>query len=142
MKGGEHITPNYVAKKSVVPVLNFWLILFFWLIIPLIIQIVRILTVKAYSIEIYDEKIVTKSGLLSKNENQSVFAGVYSVSISQTFLGRIFGYGDIRVDCPGKWDIDTRGIKNPKDLKKFLETKITAKGINKVIVEEQPGFNM
>lgn len=136
------MNPNYVAKKSVVPVLSFWLILFCWLIIPLIIQIVRILTVKAYSIEIYDEKIVTKSGLLNKSENQSVFAGVYSVSISQSLFGRIFGYGDIRVDCPGRWDIDTIGIKNPKDLKKFLETKITAKGINKVVVEGQPGFNI
>ena len=129
------MNPNYTAKKSVVPVLNIWLILLCWLVIPLIIQIVKILTVKAYSIEIYDEKIVTKSGFLNKNENQSVFSGVYSVSISQTLFGRIFGYGDIRVDCPGKWDIDTRGIKNPKEFKKFLETKITAKGMNNVVFE-------
>ena len=121
--------PNYVAKKSVTSVLSFWLIVFFWLVIPLIIQIVRILSAKCYSIEFYDSKIVVKSGILNKQENQSVFAGVYSVSVSQSFIGRIFNYGSIKVDCPGKWDIDTEGIKAPVELKKYLEAYITSNGM-------------
>ena len=127
------MNPNYIAKKSVVSVLNFWLILFFWLIIPLIIQIARIVSVKKFSIEFYDNKVVTKSGVFAKNETQSVFKGVYSVSIHRSFMGSIFGYGDITVDCPGKWDIDTVGIKNPLELKKYLETKISAEGMTTVI---------
>ena len=125
--------PNYVAKKSVAPVLSFWLIIFFWLVIPLIIQIARILSAKYYSIEFYDDKIVVKSGVLNKNESQSIFVGVYSVSVSQSFVGRIFNYGDIKVDCPGKWDIDTTGIKDPSELKKYLENKITARGMTNII---------
>lgn len=129
------MTPNYVAKKSIAKELNFWLILFFWLIIPLIIQIVRILQAKAYTIEFYDEKVIIKSGVLNKNESQSVFAGVFSVSVSQSLFGRMFNFGDVSVDCPGKWDINTNGIKNPKGLKAYLETKITAKGINQVVMD-------
>lgn len=129
------MTPNYVAKKSIAKELNFWLILFFWLIIPLIIQIVRILQAKAYTIEFYDEKVIIKSGVLNKNESQSVFAGVFSVSVSQSLFGRMFNFGDVRVDCPGKWDINTNGIKNPKGLKAYLETKITAKGMNQVVMD-------
>ena len=126
--------PQYVAKKSVVPVLSFWLILFFWLIIPLIIQIWRIVSVKSYSIEFYSDRIIVKSGVLNINETQSVFAGVYMVSIHQSFFGMIFDYGDLRVDCPGKWaDVDTEGIKNPKELKKYLEQYITAKNMNKIV---------
>ena len=125
--------PNYVAKKSVTAVLSFWLIVFFWLVIPLIIQIARILSAKCYSIEFYDNKIVVKSGVLSKQENQSVFGGVYSVSISQSFLGRIFNYGSVRVDCPGKWDVDTESIKNPSALKKYLENYITSNGMTNII---------
>ena len=125
--------PNYVAKKSVISVLSFWLIVFSWLVIPLIIQIARILSAKCYTIEFYDNKIVTKSGVLSKQENQSVFAGVYSVSISQSFMGRIFNYGNIRVDCPGRWDVDTHGIKAPVELKKYLENYITASGMTNII---------
>ena len=125
--------PNYVAKKSVTAVLSFWLIVFFWLVIPLIIQIARILSAKSYSIEFYDNKIVVKSGVFSKQENQSVFGGVYSVSISQSFLGRIFNYGDVRVDCPGKWDVGTESIKDPSALKKYLENYITSNGMTNII---------
>ena len=125
--------PNYVAKKSVTAVLSFWLIVFFWLVIPLIIQIARILSAKCYLIEFYDNKIVVKSGVLSKQENQSVFGGVYSVSVSQSFVGRIFNYGNIQVDCPGRWDIDTVGIKDPLALKKYLENYITANGMTNII---------
>ena len=125
--------PNYVAKKSAIPVLSFWLIVFFWLVIPLIIQIARILSAKCYLIEFYDNKIVVKSGVLSKQENQSVFGGVYSVSVSQSFVGRIFNYGNIQVDCPGRWDIDTVGIKDPSALKKYLENYITANGMTNII---------
>ena len=125
--------PNYVAKKSVTAVLSFWLIVFFWLVIPLIIQIARILSAKCYSIEFYDNKIVVKSGVLSKQENQSVFGGVYSVSISQSFFGRIFNYGSVRVDCPGKWDVGTENIKDPSALKKYLENYITSSGMTNII---------
>ena len=127
------MTPNYVAKKSAASVLSFWLIVFFWLVIPLIIQIARIVSAKCYSIEFYDNKIIVKSGVLNKNERQSVFAGVYSVSVSQSLAGRILSYGDISVDCPGRWDVDTVGIKNPAALKNYLEGHITASGMTNII---------
>ena len=114
--------PNYIVKKSVVPVLSVKLILFFWLVIPLIIQILRIVTVKQFAVEFYDHKVVTRGGLFNKWETQVVFMGVNSVSVSQSFLGQIFGYGDVRVDCRGRWDVDTYGIKNPKNLLKKLNT--------------------
>lgn len=125
--------PNYVARKSVASVLSVWLILFFWLIIPLIIQIARIVAARCYSVEFYDERVVVRSGVLNKNERQSVFAGVYSVRMSQSLWGRIFRYGNISVDCPGKWDIDTNGVANPAGLKHYLESKITAEGMTKVV---------
>ena len=123
------MTPNYVAKKSTAANISVLCILFFWLIVPLIIQIVRILSAKSYTIEFYDDKTVIKSGILNKQEKQSVFMGVYSVSVSQSLMGRIFGYGDIRVDSPGQWDIDTCAIADPRGLKNYLETRIV-KGSN------------
>jgi len=40
----------------------------------------------------------------------------------------MFNYGDVRIDVPGKWDVNTDGIKDPDALSHFLEGKITAKG--------------
>ncbi len=127
------MTPNYIARKSKVAQLSIWCILFFWLVIPLIIQIYRIVAANCETIEFYDNKIVHKKGVFNKSENQSVFAGVYAVSINQSFLGTIFGYGDISVDCPGRWDVNTEKIANPKGLKAYLENKITATGMTNII---------
>lgn len=125
--------PNYVATKSAIAAINIWLILFSWLIIPLIVLIARIVVAKSYSVEFYDDRMIIKSGVLNKQENQAVFMGVYAVSISQTLMGRIFGYGNITVDCPGKWDIDTVGVADPQGLKRYLETKITRAGVTNII---------
>ena len=127
------MTPRLVVRKSALCVLNFWLILFFWLIIPLIIQIARIIIVKHEVIEFYDTKMIVRKGVFNKHESQSVFAGVYSVKVYQSFWGRIFNFGDLVVDCPGEWDISTTGVKNPRQAKSYLETKITAKGMTNII---------
>ena len=129
------MVPNYVAKRSVFMVLNIWLILFFWLIIPLIIQIAKIICLKCWSIEFYDNRYVIKKGVFNKQEDQYIFTGVHSVGMYQSFAGRIFNYGNIEVDCPGrKWDIkNTEYIKNPKGLKRYLQSRIDTRGVTNVI---------
>ena len=127
------MTPNYVAKKSVISSLNIFLILFAWLIIPAVIQVVRILDTLCYRIEFYDEKVVRKSGILTRRENQTVFGGVYAVSITKTLIGRIFDYGNVQIDCPGRWDIDTSSIKNPEGLRDYLEKYISARTMTSIV---------
>lgn len=124
--------PNYVVKKSIAASISIWNILFCWLIIPLIVQIVRIVKAANYRIEFYDNKIVTKSGVLSKNEKQTAFSGVVAVSINQPLMGRIFNYGNVKVDVFGKWDVNTEKVKDPKGLKEFLESKLDNSGITVV----------
>ena len=136
--------PNYIAKKSVVPVLNFWLILFSPLIIPLIIQICRIVVQKSYSIEFYDEKIVLKKGVFNKAEQQFIFIAVNEVTIQRNFWGLVWNYGNININCRGQFDLKddenpltnefTHEIKNPVGLKRYLETRITTGGISSMMM--------
>ena len=116
--------PNYTATKSAISAISFWGIVSCILIIPIFILIFKIIAAKKYRIEFYDDKIVTYSGLINTSKKQSVFMGVTSSSINQTLLGHIFNYGDVTVDCVGKWDVDTTYIKNPKALDEYLQTKI------------------
>ena len=116
--------PNYTATKSAISAISFWGLVSCILIIPIFILIFKIIAVKKYRIEFYDDKIVTYSGLINTSKKQSVFMGVTSSSINQTLLGHIFNYGDVTVDCVGKWDVDTTYIKNPKALDEYLQTKI------------------
>lgn len=116
--------PNYVASKTAWNAVTPLRILLFWLIIPLIILIVDIIRNKKNKIEFYDKYVIERSGILSKKEKRSVFAGVYSVSVEQSVWGRIFNYGNVKVDVVGRWDINTYGISNPNGLKKYLENHI------------------
>ena len=112
--------PNYVAKKSVCSVLSFWRILACILIIPLFVLVFRIIAVKKYRIEFYDDRIITYSGLINTRKKQCVFMGVTSTSVEQTLFGHVFNYGRVVVDCVGKWDVDTTYISNPSGLEAYL----------------------
>ena len=118
------MSPNYVAKKSVCSVLSFgWLVSCIF-ILPIFVLIFRILAIKKYQIEFYDDKIITYSGLFNISKKQTVFMGVTATSLSQSVFGRMFNYGNVSVDCVGKWDVDTSYIKDPNGLVDYLETKI------------------
>lgn len=124
--------PEYIVKKSVLSAFTFKRIILFWLIIPLIKIICDIVKFKKEVIEFYDGKIISRKGVFSKSEKTTIFLGVYSVNISQSFMGRIFNYGNISVDAVGKWDINCRGVKDPKGLKVYLEKFIKQSSDNTV----------
>jgi len=113
----------YTVKKSIVPSFSFLRILFFWLIIPCILIIIDIIKFSKEKVEIYEKHIIEKTGILSKNEKQTTFAGIVSVSVNQTLFGRMFNYGNVTIDIVGKGGIYIEGAKNPFELKKFLESK-------------------
>ena len=56
------------------------------------------------------------------------FSRGVSVSVEQSFSGQLFGYGNVKIDVFGKWDIDTHGIVRPEELKRYLETRMIRKG--------------
>ncbi len=116
--------PNYIARQSAWAAVTFWRVILSILIIPLIVMIVDIFVKKRNVIEFYDDYIIEKSGLISKREKRSAFTGVIGVSVSQSFGQRIFRYGDVQVDVPGKWDINTKNVANPYGLKRYLEGKL------------------
>lgn len=128
------LKPRCVVRRSAFLSLNIWLVLFFWLIIPLIIQIGIIIVRKiSYVVKFYDDRIITVKGIFSKYEKQTVFMGVYAVRMQRSFWGRIFNYGDVIVDAPGEWDVPAKGIASPKKLKKYLETRIISGGTANVV---------
>ena len=128
--------PDYVATKTALRAITFWRIVFCWLIIPAIIMVVDIIKLKNDRIEFYEDHIVVKSGVLSKKERKSAFMGVMSVSVNQSLFGRIFGYGDVSVDVTGKWDVDTRGVKDPQGLVRYLEKRIVKSSSVRTVITE------
>ena len=122
--------PHIIARKSIIPAFKFWRVLFFWLIIPLIMIIVDVVKLRHEYVEFYNTYVVKKKGVFRKTEDKVMFPKVLSCSTDIPFWGRIFKYGDISIDAIGKWDVDLKGVKNPKYIKKYVENHfISAKEI-------------
>ena len=115
------VRPNYVMKKSAWSVIRLWHILLFFLVVPLIIMVIKIINIKDESISFYNNKVVQRSGIFSKYEKTNILTGVLSVTVKQTFWGRIFNSGTVHVDVVGRWDINMSGVKNPMEAKAYLE---------------------
>ena len=118
---------EFEVKKSAWSVVTFWWIIACILVIPAIILVFKIIAAKKERIIFYADKIVVKKGWLNTSEKSFAFAGVFSVNISQTLIGKIFNYGALEVDFVGKNDINTNFVTDPKKLKEYLETKIVKK---------------
>lgn len=116
--------PLYVAKKSKLCSFSLLRILFCWLIVPVIFIIIDMIKTNVEKVEFYDKKVTERNGLISKDEKETTFKGVVSVTVQQSFWGRIFNFGDVHIDLVGKNNLYLEKIANPYDLKKFLETKI------------------
>ena len=85
-------------------------------------MIVKIINIKDETISFYNNKVVQQSGVFSKYEKTNILTRVLSVTVKQTFWGRLFNYGTVKVDVVGEWDINMSGVKDPMGAKAFLET--------------------
>ena len=122
--------PHIVARKSILPAFKFWRLLTFWLIVPLIMIIVDVIKLRSQYVEFYDSFVIKKRGVFNKTEERCMFPKVMSCHVYRSFWGRVFNYGDIKVDAIGKWDVDLIGIKRPLFVRKYLENHfISAKEI-------------
>ena len=112
---------KYIAKRSSFFDFRFFiciLLLVLGLIPGIIYILVKNLSAHSYQVIFYDDKYVVKSGII--NTHESVFKGVLTVSINQSLKGKMFNFGDVKIDVVGKNDITLCGVKDPEALKKYL----------------------
>ena len=115
---------DYVIKKSAWKAFDLLGILLAITIIPIVIRIILLKSDKTY---FYENRIISKYGILSKNETETAFVGVSAISVHQSLLGRILGFGDIHIDVIGKWKVTIKGAKNPMKAKEILTKYIVNK---------------
>lgn len=128
------MTPQYTVYKSALCDFSLFtcLLLLILGIIPGVIYIVyKVLYAKNYCVEFYEDKYIVRSGIISKKETETVFKGVYSVSMEQNLSGRMFRYGSVYADVVGKHDLALIGISDPQECKEYLQTrKVDSADIN------------
>ena len=118
---------DYVIRKSAWKAFNLWEILLIWTIIPLIIIIVRIIVLKSDKTYFYENRIISRYGVLSKHEAETSIVGVSAICVDQSLFGRILGFGDVHIDVIGKWKVTIKGAKKQMRDKEFLTKYLVTK---------------
>ncbi|MDY2728101.1 MAG: PH domain-containing protein [Candidatus Onthovivens sp.] len=95
-----------------------------FLIVPIVIIVIIVKTVKCDQWVISDEKVTHTRGLFSKNEQVILCKNITECSMSENFLGRVFHYGTISLSIIGKRATIIPYCKNPEEVQAELRRKI------------------
>ena len=119
---------NYVITKSAWKAFTLWRVLLIWTIIPIFIILIHIWILKSEKTYFYEDRIISKSGILSKHVKETSFVGVSAICVDQTLGGRIFNFGDLHIDVVGRWKVTIKGVKKPIEAREFLVDYLVRKG--------------
>ena len=117
---------KYTATRSALSEFSFLiciLLLVLGLIPGIIYIVVKNLSAHRCQVIFYDDKYVMKSGVINTQEDESAFKGVLSVSVNQSLKGKMFNFGDVKIDVVGASNIFLTGVKDPEALKKYLQSR-------------------
>ncbi len=72
-----------------------------------------------------DRHIIKRTGILHVNEEMYHYDNIRSITVNQSWIGKVLNYGDIvlKISASGGYqdDIVLTGIENPKKYQSFLE---------------------
>ena len=93
----------------------FLLVIFIPLGIKMIIQILTL------DQSITNKRVIEKSGWIKRNIEEMRLSKIETVEYSQSILGRIFGYGNVRVSGT-LTKLNLRFVDNPKEIKNKIDS--------------------
>ena len=93
-----------------------------WLILGLITFIKMMVRKWTTEIGITSHRFVEKYGLLSMRTNEIALPNIEGVRVHQSFLGRIFGYGTVKIEGTGVDSVITPHIADPVGFVRAIQT--------------------
>jgi uncharacterized membrane protein YdbT with pleckstrin-like domain len=73
-------------------------------------------------IGVTSHRFVEKRGLFSLRSNEIALPNIEGVKVNQSFLGRIFGYGTVRIEGTGVDAVTTPTIADPVGFVRAIQT--------------------
>ncbi len=69
-----------------------------------------------------NKRVIFKKGIVSRKSEEMKISSVETVEIIQGIIGRIFGFGTVKVTGRGISDLIFKNINDPMDVKKKIES--------------------
>lgn len=122
LSAGEEIASLFKQHWIVRLPMVLWLLLspFFGLTLPL--AIYEYLRVRYTELGLTNKRVICKTGIISRKSEEMKLGSIETVEIDQGVLGRILGYGDIRVTGRGLSDVLLGRVADPMAVKRAIES--------------------
>jgi uncharacterized membrane protein YdbT with pleckstrin-like domain len=97
----------------------FWLLLFFWLLIPLLIACIKR---SSTILRVYRGRITLERGIFSKCYREFFVRDIRSIDIDQSFLARIVNIGDLTISTAATQDASEHmeGVPGPQRIRDLI----------------------
>ena len=69
-----------------------------------------------------NKRVVLKKGIISRKSEEMKISSIETVEIIQGVIGRIFGFGTVKVTGRGISDLVFKNINDPMDVKRKIES--------------------
>jgi uncharacterized membrane protein YdbT with pleckstrin-like domain len=106
-----------------------WVPMWIWIILGLVtfgitwlIAVYEFLRLKFLEQGVTNKRVILKKGIISRRTDEMKLRSIETVEINQGILGRIFGFGEIRITGKGISDVVFRLIDDPMSVKRSIES--------------------
>lgn len=90
--------------------------------LTLILALYEYLKLKSMEQGVTNKRVVLKRGIISRKTEEMKLQSIETVEIDQGILGRIFGFGTVKITGRGISDVVFKGIDDPMQVKRQVES--------------------
>ena len=90
--------------------------------ITLIVAVYEYLRVRHIEQGVTNKRVIFKTGIISRKSEEMKLASIETVEIDQGVLGRILGYGSVKVTGRGTSDVLFRLVDDPMAVNRAIES--------------------
>jgi uncharacterized membrane protein YdbT with pleckstrin-like domain len=103
-----------------------WLVLWIVLILPtfgiaLLLAIYEWLRLRTLEFGVTNKRVILKKGIIGRQTEEMKIGSIETVEIDQGVLGRMLGYGDVKVTGRGISDVVFKRMDDPMAVKRHIE---------------------
>jgi len=119
---GLYIHAGDRAHDAADPITWALLVVAVWLILGLVTFTRMLLRKWTTEIGVTSHRFVEKYGLLSMRTNEIALPNIEGVRVHQSFLGRVFGFGTVKIEGTGVDSVTTPHIADPVGFVRAIQT--------------------
>jgi len=123
LSSGEEIVARFELHWSARIALVLWILLgvptfgITWLV-----AVYEYLRLRAIEQGVTNKRVIFKTGIIGRKSEEMKLTSIETVEIDQGIMGRMFGFGDVKITGRGTSDLVFKGIKDPMSVKRQIES--------------------